>query len=251
MDPHEQLEQLIAGAVQTCNDKRAKEGKEPLTDEEIDEIRQEVLSAVNSQDMRNLAANMQQGGLDDMRKMAFLNGMAGGAALFRAIIMNCPGLDDAQRERLCGEVKYPDGLRPNPQGRFGGMRLVFAGGDNPKEFMLHVAAVDAGHDMGAELAKIQGLAGESSMERIRESSMERIREQMGHLMQFARQAYAAILMENQAILGELKEAMKALPAFDPTAIHVDDANTTLYLAESSDEGAKKWEPRCGLCITAM
>lgn len=238
-DPNAVLEATIEAQVTESNQARAAEGKAPHTAAEVAALRARALDALRDKHMRRAAQLIKEGGATDFKAMAVMSGAPGAVPLVHAMIDNCPGLTAETRARLRGQIKLPYDIVLDPSsGRSAGQKIeIGARGSRPAaEFMLHCGAASAGHDMGAELAKLRPF--------LTDTEMEKIRNQCGHLMFLARQTYAQVLALNQDLLGEMREGMARLPTFDPTAIHIDDANTTFYLGD----GTKKWEPRCGLFV---
>lgn len=245
---------MIENTIRARNEKRAAEGKPPYSAEEIDQIRQHVAVALNSESTHKLAELMKDGAGDDFKRMGLLAGLAGGAALFTALINGCPNINEGRRKAWRRGMKMPDNLRLSPDGRAGGQRLEFPKSrlNDPVEeaniqgdhvvFMLHVGAVSAEHDLEAEFAKLKVIG-------IRDEEIKRIQSQCAHLLKHAQGAYERILAENGDMLDKMRVKMgeEMADKFKPTVLESDRDNSTLYL---SHEG-KHFEPRCGLMITRM
>lgn len=251
----DQLDAMIMAVVAQRNAKRAEEGKPPLTEEDVAELKQQVQDKLNSEDLHRMADAIRAGGGEQMHRIALLNGMSGGMALMHAIIGNCPSLTTKRRAHYMKKIKYPGGVRPDAQGRTGGLKIEVSTKDGMRNFMLHTASVSENHDFGQELAKLEPL--------LDDEKLQKVKDQCAHLMNFARQAYSTILANNQNIIDALIPKLERLQNFSPMAIHVDDNNTTFYLQSGGppqqptkeDDGPppplKKWEPRCGIRLTEI
>ena len=227
VDANSALEMAIA---RQCEVVAREEGRE-ISEAEKDEIRQTLKAQTpeGREQSREFLIHVQH------ENMA--SGMQGGLALLHAIVRNCPGLDKERRRELkAGIIDPVIGDVTEPINKRGGFRVRFMRDGQPAELMLHVGPAPASHDLSAELAKIEPYLGEADK--------ERLREQMGYLMQFARQVYAALLGSNRRML--VDDLGEHLNGFNPLALHIDNSNTTWYL-EGPDGAA--WEPRCGLFLS--
>ena len=229
----EVLETLLKSRVAEMEKKNGKK----FTEEEINQVRKSLYDTLSSQEKTEQMVSLVQKmkGEEGMyfRRMNFTIGLPGAVALLTSLIK---GTDHTQKRKnhFIRKIKAPDDLDVKVKGA---LKIRFP--RQRKLFSLHGGECAANHNFSEEISKVEALA--------TEEEMERIRAQCSFVFEFTRKAYVRLVEVNRHFL-----TSDIIPKYEGTKIveGLDESNSTIFLqVEKDGSPPRQLEPRVGLFFT--
>jgi hypothetical protein len=222
--------------------KYANAGMDDPSEEDIQEVINKITENKDDNHLAKYTELIKEGkAVEEALELAKQLGIQGAIALFRSVILNCPGLSKKRQNHYLRGIVLPEGATLEGFGTVH-VELAATGEREKKSFHLQSGECGPEYVFADEFGEL--------LKELDEKETETVIGNVGTIILFIRQQYISILKLNHAVIDEIQAKLGDI---DITLFRLDQENNTLYfrpdsaLCKKDDAGETlPWLPMAGV-----